>query len=70
MTYLFFSGHFYLTKLLLPVLLSTARGQTKPRIVNVSSSGHYLAGSQPLDFNTFKCGPARQKRMTEEMYIQ
>ncbi|KAF8073782.1 hypothetical protein FPV67DRAFT_1479259 [Lyophyllum atratum] len=65
-------GHFYFTKLLLPILLSTAEseGEIKPRIVNVSSSGHYLAGSQPLDFDTFKCGPARDKRMTEEMYIQ
>ncbi|GLB38420.1 putative short chain dehydrogenase [Lyophyllum shimeji] len=63
-------GHFYLTKLLLPVLLSTARGPIKPRILHVSSSGHYLAGSQPLDFQSFKCGPARRRRITEEMYIQ
>ncbi|KAG6841989.1 hypothetical protein C0991_004480 [Blastosporella zonata] len=65
-------GHFLLTKLLLPVLLSTAKAdQTfKPRIVTVASSAHYVVGAQALDFSTFKCTAARRKRTTEEMYAQ
>lgn len=63
-------GHFYLTKLLLPTLLSSTEESFKPRVVNVSSSGHYVAGSVPLDFNTFKSGPMRRRRITEEMYAQ
>ncbi|KAG5652904.1 hypothetical protein H0H81_003165 [Sphagnurus paluster] len=42
----------------------------KPRVVNVSSSGHYVAGSVPLDFNTFKSGPMRRRRITEEICSQ
>lgn len=66
-------GHFYFTQLLLPLLLATAEAspvELKPRIITVSSSGHYLAPANPLDFNTFKSGPARKKRTTEDMYIQ
>ncbi|RDB18016.1 hypothetical protein Hypma_000850 [Hypsizygus marmoreus] len=67
-------GHFYFTKLLLPVLLATAAEATspkdKPRIINVSSSGHYLARSNPLDFNSFKCGPVRSKYSPSDMYTQ
>ncbi|KAF8645275.1 hypothetical protein AX16_008099 [Volvariella volvacea WC 439] len=51
--------HFYFTKLLLPVLLATAKNcpERRVRVINTSSSGH-LFGS--LDFNTFKDSPARR----------
>ncbi|KAF5337815.1 hypothetical protein D9758_015699 [Tetrapyrgos nigripes] len=54
-------GHFYLTKLLLPILISTAEKNPdgKARVVNTSSSGHH--GCQKLDFNTFRDSPARKK---------
>jgi retinol dehydrogenase-12 len=35
-------GHFYLTKLLLPVLARSGTPETKSRVVNVSSLGNYL----------------------------
>ncbi|KAF8231776.1 NAD(P)-binding protein [Tricholoma matsutake] len=54
-------GHFYLTKLLMPLLLSGAKSSPdgKSRVVNVSSVGHIMASN--LDFNTFKDGPARRR---------
>jgi hypothetical protein len=63
------AGHFYLTKLLLPVLLSTAKSSPPGtvRIVNVSSSAAYMG---QLDFNTFKDSPARRKRSTVFLYCQ
>ncbi|KAJ6613786.1 NAD-P-binding protein [Mycena sp. CBHHK59/15] len=62
-------GHFYLTKLLLPILLSTAKSApgTKSRIINVSSGAHHFAG---LNFASFKDGPERQKRSTHALYAQ
>ncbi|KAG6850276.1 hypothetical protein H0H93_015533 [Arthromyces matolae] len=65
-------GHFMFTQLLLPALLSTAQADKtiKPRIITLSSSAHYFAGVNPLDFNTFKCSAARRKRTTQQMYIQ
>ncbi|KAG6330295.1 hypothetical protein ID866_8795 [Astraeus odoratus] len=46
-------GHFYLTKLLLPILLSTAKSTSEGtvRVVNVSSCAHRLS---KLNFDTFK----------------
>ncbi|KAF5343488.1 hypothetical protein D9758_015647 [Tetrapyrgos nigripes] len=53
-------GHFYFTKLLLPVLLSTAETTKNPvRVVNTSSVGHVMFTK--LDFNSFKDGPARKR---------
>ncbi|KAJ6575423.1 NAD(P)-binding protein [Mycena capillaripes] len=60
--------HFYLTKLLLPILIQTARTTGRPaRVVNTSSSSHYLAMH---DFNTFKDGPARRKLNLMQIYGQ
>jgi len=63
-------GHFYFTKLLLPIL--TATGKSSPdgraRIVNTSSLTSYLCWS--LNFNTFKDGPARRKYGTRSLYAQ
>ncbi|TFK96600.1 NAD(P)-binding protein [Pterulicium gracile] len=62
-------GHFYFTKLLLPILLSTAKTTPngKVRVVNTSSMGHLIGD---LDFATFKDGPARRKKSTVMLYAQ
>lgn len=61
-------GHFYLTQLLLPVLLSTAptTRDKKVRVVNLTSWANHQG---TLDYNTFKDGPARRKK-SGEMYPQ
>ncbi|KIK55257.1 hypothetical protein GYMLUDRAFT_47986 [Collybiopsis luxurians FD-317 M1] len=63
-------GPFYFTKLLLPILKSTA--ETTPnkqvRVVNVSSYGHHFFPK--LDFNTFKDSPARRKMRKIVLYGQ
>ncbi|KAL1726116.1 hypothetical protein EV714DRAFT_255211 [Schizophyllum commune] len=63
-------GHFYLTKLLLPTLLSTAKSSTDGivRVVNTASSGHTIVDK--IDFNTLKDGPARRKMSTTDLYGQ
>ena len=60
-------GHFYLTKLLLPLLLSTAKAspEGKARVVHVSSQAS-VGGK--LDFNAFKDGPARRNKTPWDMY--
>ncbi|KAG6331483.1 hypothetical protein ID866_7607 [Astraeus odoratus] len=61
-------GHFYLTKLLLPTLLSTAKSsEGTVRVVNVSSCGHWGA---KLDFDTFKDSPKRRKTSSSDLYCQ
>ncbi|KAG6830698.1 hypothetical protein H0H92_015174 [Tricholoma furcatifolium] len=67
-----YDAQIYTNVFLLPALLSTAVADKtfKPRIVTLASSGHYLAGAVPLDFETFKCTPARKLRTSEEMYGQ
>ncbi|KAF8231771.1 NAD(P)-binding protein [Tricholoma matsutake] len=56
-------GHFYFTKLLMPLLISGAKSSSdgKSRVVNVSSVAHITVNN--LNFNTFKDGPARRKRL-------
>lgn len=66
-------GHFYLTKLLLPVLISTAKSSPDRhvRVVTTSSLGH--VGSRCLDFETFKDGPQRLRAGrfgTTRLYFQ
>jgi len=62
-------GHFYFTKLLLPILISTAKSSPDGhvRVVNSSSMGH-IQGR--LDFNTFRDGPARKRTNTYALYYQ
>ncbi|KAI6135360.1 hypothetical protein EDD17DRAFT_1616263 [Pisolithus thermaeus] len=62
-------GHFYLTKLLLPTLLSTANSSPfgTVRIVNISSTAHWVGR---LDFYTFKDTPKRRAQGTVKMYCQ
>ncbi|KAJ6496166.1 NAD-P-binding protein [Mycena sanguinolenta] len=62
-------GHFYFTKLLLPLLVSTAACTPggKTRIINVSSGAHHFSG---MNFATFKDGPERQKYSTHRLYAQ
>ncbi|KAF8231767.1 NAD(P)-binding protein [Tricholoma matsutake] len=56
-------GHFYFTKLLMPLLILGAKSSSdgKSRVVNLSSIGHILSGN--LNFNTFKDSPARRKEL-------
>ncbi|KAG1780841.1 hypothetical protein EV702DRAFT_963285 [Suillus placidus] len=62
-------GHYYFTKLLLPILISTAKTTPdgKVRVVNLASCAHLFGG---LDFNTFKDGPARKKCSRTNLYNQ
>lgn len=51
-------GHFYLTKLLLPLLSATAKN-TPPgsvRVVNVSSIGHHMPPSGGIQWSTLSPG--------------
>ena len=57
-------GHFYLTKLLLPVLLRTPGA----RVINTSSLVHAFTGK--MDFDTFKDGPKRKALGTQRLYVQ
>ncbi|EJT98177.1 NADP-binding protein [Dacryopinax primogenitus] len=64
-------GHAYLTKLLLPVLLSTAEeAPGKVRVVHTSSCGHANAVEGGIDIKTLTDGPARTKAGTWQMYFQ
>ena len=65
-----FSGHFYLTKLLLPILLSTASNRGTVRVINASSAAHYGGLWNPLDFRTLKDSPRRKRWPTEFLYMQ
>ncbi|KIJ06997.1 hypothetical protein PAXINDRAFT_91104 [Paxillus involutus ATCC 200175] len=62
-------GHFYLTKLLLPILISTAKSSSEGtvRVVNTSSNAYLLSG---LEFDTFKDGPKRRADSTYRLYGQ
>ncbi|CAK5284144.1 unnamed protein product [Mycena citricolor] len=64
------TSHFYLTKLLLPTLISTAAEAGKPvRVVNTSSSTSEFAGGK-LRYEAFTEGPARQRMGMSSMYSQ
>ncbi|KAJ3520229.1 hypothetical protein NM688_g9192 [Phlebia brevispora] len=63
-------GHFYFTKLLLPLLLQTAK--TTPshqvRVVNTSSMGHMGVGG--IDYDTLKDSPKRRSLRSYTLYFQ
>lgn len=69
-------GHFYLTQLLLPTLIASAK--TSPdghaRIVNVSSNGHWSAPTikqgGPVIYSALVDSPERNKLGTQSMYFQ
>jgi len=51
-------GHFYFTKLLLPLLTATAKNASKGsvRVVNVSSIGHYVVPAEGIRWSTLSPG--------------
>jgi NAD(P)-dependent dehydrogenase (short-subunit alcohol dehydrogenase family) len=61
-------GHFYLTKLLLPVILAASTPTVKARVVTVASSGAFL--TKQIRYELLKDGPERKKVGTQEMYAQ
>lgn len=69
-------GHFYLTQLLLPTLISSAKsaGDQHVRIVNVSSNGHWGAPPPtkggPIVYDTLIDGPERRRYASITMYSQ
>ncbi|KAJ7459941.1 hypothetical protein FB451DRAFT_1505964 [Mycena latifolia] len=62
-------GHFYLTKLLLPTLLSTAKTAKVARVINTSSLAAENVGNG-IDYNTLKDTPERKKKGTVGLYSQ
>jgi len=62
-------GHFYLTRLLLPTLISTAKtsSEKNARVVTVSSVGAEL--HKYIDWDTLEDGVARRKKFTAELYF-
>ncbi|KAJ7070628.1 NAD-P-binding protein [Mycena amicta] len=64
-------GHFYLTQLLLPTLLSTASTSGKPtRIIHTSSLSTHMFNGTSIDFNTVKESPKRVTLGTAWLYHQ
>ncbi|OSC98629.1 NAD-P-binding protein [Trametes coccinea BRFM310] len=63
-------GHFYLTQLLLPLLIESARSSPdgKARVINTSSMGHTFVSG--IDFDTLRDGPKRVKAGTMKLYSQ
>ncbi|CAK5262215.1 unnamed protein product [Mycena citricolor] len=61
-------GHFYLTKLLLPAMISTAsKDGSSTRIITMTSMAHYVAS---VDYASFKDGALRRKRTPFDLYAQ
>ncbi|KAH7882120.1 hypothetical protein F5I97DRAFT_1817637 [Phlebopus sp. FC_14] len=62
-------GPSYFTKLLLPLLQSTAKSSPDgfARVVHTSSNAHWFSG---LKFDTWRDGPARKKESTMALYGQ
>lgn len=63
-------GHFYFTKLLLPILLETTKTSPdgKARVVHVASVGHEFVSG--LRFDTFKDSPQRRRMHPTTLYFQ
>jgi retinol dehydrogenase 12 len=70
------AGHFYLTKLLLPLLTATAQKAPAKtvRVVNVSSLRHYLGAPEGIRWTTIVPGTesheARKKLGSNRLYGQ
>lgn len=64
------AGHYYFTRLLIPVLLKTAKASVEGqvRVVHVASVGHEFVGG--IDFNTLKDGSKRRRWHTTKLYFQ
>ncbi|THU95928.1 NAD(P)-binding protein [Dendrothele bispora CBS 962.96] len=63
-------GHFYLTKLLLPTLLSTAhQHQGKVRVITVGSCAHYIM-KYKFDLKSFTNTSVRNKQSPLDLYCQ
>ncbi|KAJ7587945.1 NAD(P)-binding protein [Mycena floridula] len=61
-------GHFYLTKLLVPVLRAAAQDSGgKSRVITTSSGAHYVA---MYDFDAFNDGPIRRNLSLMDLYGQ
>lgn len=69
-------GHFYLTQLLLPTLIASAKtaSDQHSRVVNVSSNGHWVAPPPtqggPIVYDTLVDGPERRKYGSQTLYFQ
>ena len=71
-------GHFYLTTLLLPILISSAKssvdGSGKSRVVNVSSLGHRFAPGRakggPVVIESLVPGVKREGMSPQDLYHQ
>jgi hypothetical protein len=61
-------GHFYLAKLLLSMLLSTAKTAKVARVINTSSLTSDMFSSGKINFDTLKEGPARMKAGSRYLY--
>lgn len=66
----FGSGHFYLTQLLIPLLLSGASHSPdgRARVINTSSIGHTMVSD--IDFDTLREHPKRKKFGTHRLHYQ
>jgi retinol dehydrogenase-12 len=70
------AGHFYLTKLLLPVLIATAEKSPAGtvRVVNISSIAHYMSAPEGIRWSTLDRGAdaivARRKLGMRRVYGQ
>ena len=64
------AGHFYLTQLLIPVLLSGASHSVDghARVINTSSVGHALVSG--INFDTLRESTSRKKLGTHKLYYQ
>lgn len=64
------AGHYYFTKLLIPILVRTARtsAEGEARVVHVASVGHEFVDG--IDFETLKDGPKRRRWHTTKLYFQ
>lgn len=64
------AGHFYLTQLLIPVLLSGASHspEGRVRVINTSSTAHTCVSG--IDFDTLKEHAKRKKLGTQKLHFQ